>query len=388
MNPFAFWNPTALYYGAGQIEQHLLTEVKKHGSKVLLVYGGGSIKTFGLYDKIVDLLKSGGVTVLEFSGIEPNPRLSTVHKAIQLCKKEGVDLLLAVGGGSVLDATKAIAAGVKYDGDVWDFYTRKERPQDALPFGTILTLAATGSEMNSGGVISNWETQEKIGSSSPHTFPKFSFCDAENTFTVSQKQTVYGIVDMFSHVLEAYFSHTTNTFLQERMMESVMQTIIENAPKVLDNPHDFAARETIMYCGTMALNGIISMGVQGDWATHAMEHEVSAIYDIPHGGGLAIIFPHWMNYVLDAGEERFYQMATRIFHIDPTGKTTKQVAQEGIQAVRHFFDSMDAPSTLGDYDIGDKDLDRMAEHAVRVGPIGNYKKLAKEDVAAILRAAL
>lgn len=171
-------------------------------------------------------------------------------------------------------------------------------------------------------------------------------------------------------------------------MESVMQTIIENAPKVLDNPHDFAARETMMYCGTMALNGMISMGVQGDWATHAMEHEVSAIYDIPHGGGLAIIFPHWMNYVVDAGEERFYQMATRVFHIDPTGKTTKQVAQEGIQAVRHFFDSMDAPSTLGDYDIGDKDLDRMAEHAVRVGPVGNYKKLAKEDVAAILRAAL
>ncbi len=388
MNPFGFWNPTVLYYGQGQIENHLLTEVKKYGSKVLLVYGGGSIKTFGLYDTITNLLRASGVTVLEFSGIEPNPRLSTVHKAIELCREEGIDLLLAVGGGSVLDATKAIAAGVKYDGDVWDFFASKKRPQAALPFGTILTLAATGSEMNSGGVITNWETKEKIGFSSLHTFPNFSFCDAENTFTVSSTQTVYGIVDMFSHVLEVYFSHTTNTFLQERLMESVMETIIENAPKVLNDLHDFAARETIMYCGTMALNGMISMGVQGDWATHAIEHEVSALYDIPHGGGLAIIFPNWMNYVLDAGDERFYQMATRVFHIDPANKSRSEVAEEGIQAVRKFFQTLGAPSTLGDYKIGAQDIDRMAEHAARLGPIGHYKKLNKEDVAAILHASL
>ncbi|PWI58308.1 iron-containing alcohol dehydrogenase [Sulfoacidibacillus thermotolerans] len=388
MNPFVFWNPTVLYYGQNQIEQHLVSEVKKYGSKVLLVYGGGSIKTFGLYDKVVNLLKSADITVFEFSGVEPNPRLTTVHRAIELCRQEEIDLLLAVGGGSVLDATKAIAAGVPYEGDVWDFYQTQKRPNEALPFGTILTLAATGSEMNSGGVITNWETKEKIGSSSPLTFPKFSFCDAENTFTVSREQTMYGIVDMFSHVLEAYFSHTPNTFLQERLMESVMQTIIENAQKVLDHPHDFAARETIMYCGTMALNGMISMGVQGDWATHAIEHEVSAIYDIPHGGGLAILFPNWMNYVLDAGIDRFYQLATRVFHIDSAGKSQREVAQEGILAVRRFFTSLGAPRALSDYQIGAQEIERMAEHAVRIGPIGHYKKLEREDVAAILRAAL
>ena len=388
MNAFTFWNPTMLYYGKGQVEEYLAEEVKRYGTKVLLVYGGGSIKKFGLYDTVVKLLKEAGVTVLELSGVEPNPRLSTVHKGIDICRTEGVDLLLAVGGGSVLDATKAIAGGAKYDGDVWDFYVTDKKPKDALPFGTILTLSATGSEMNPGGVITNWETKQKMGSGSRHTFPKFSFCDAENTFTVSPEQTVYGIVDMFSHCLEQYFSHTPNTALQERLCESVMETIIETAPRVLAHPHDFAARETIMYCGTMALNGMISMGMAGDWATHGIEHEVSAIYDIPHGGGLAIIFPNWMTHALDAGTERFGQLATRVFHIDPTGKDDRALAEEGIRAVRQFFDSIGAPSRLAHYGIDDREIEHMAEQATQKGSTGQYKKLDQSDVAAILRASL
>ncbi|KUO94736.1 iron-containing alcohol dehydrogenase [Ferroacidibacillus organovorans] len=388
MNAFTFYNPTQLFYGRDQLEKNLLSQVRTYGERVLLVYGGGSIKSFGLYDRVMKLLKDGGVTVFELAGIEPNPRLTTVKKGIALCREHDVQLVLAVGGGSVLDASKAIAGGALYDGDVWDFYSTRKRPERALPLGTILTLAATGSEMNSGGVITNWETNEKIGSSSVHTFPKFSFCDPTNTFTVSREQTVYGIVDMFSHVLEQYFSHTPNTALQERLCESVMATIIEYAPRVLESPQDYTARETIMYCGTMALNGMIAMGMLGDWATHGIEHEVSAYYDIPHGGGLAIIFPNWMNHVLSEGTARFAQLGTRVFGIDPYGKDERAVALEAIAAVRSFFDSIGAPKRLADYDIPDEHLEKMAAHAVRMGTLGNYKKLSESDVLAILKASL
>ncbi len=389
MNTFSFWNPTHLYYGKGQIESHLAKQVKKYGNRILLVYGGGSIKKSGLYDKVKKLLAAQtDLQLFELPGVEPNPRLSTVHKGIEICRKEEIDFLLAVGGGSVIDATKAIASGVKYEGDVWDFYVTHKRPTEALPFGTILTLAATGSEMNSGGVITNWETNEKMGSGSPTTFPRFSFCDPENTFTVPLNQTTNGIVDTMVHVMEEYFSHTPNTPLQERLCESVLSTVMEAAPKALANPADYEARETLMYCGTMALNGMISMGMTGDWATHGIEHEVSAIYDIPHGGGLAIIFPNWARYVLDAGTKRFYQFAVRVMHVDPVGKSERQVAEEGIDALRAFFDSIGAPKTLGDYGIDGENLDKMAQHAVQRGAIGGYKVLQKEDVETILRMCL
>jgi len=388
LNTFAFWNPTKLYYGKGQIEQRLAAEVSHYGKKVLLVYGGGSIKRFGLYDKVLSTLTGAGVQVVELNGIEPNPRLTTVHRGVEICKEQGIDLILAVGGGSVLDPVKAIAAGALYDGDVWDFYATTKRPAGALPFGTILTLSATGSEMNSGGVITNWDTKEKIGAGSPHTFPKFSFCDPENTFTVSREQTVYGIVDMFSHVLEGYFSHTPRTTLQERLCESVMQTIIENANAVLEHPDDYDAREAIMYCGTMALNGMITMGMRGDWSTHGIEHEVSAYYDIPHGGGLAILFPHWMEHALEAGTARFAQLATRVFAITGNGLSERALAEAGIQAVRAFFDQIGAPRDLSYYGINDEHFSKMAEHATRTGPIGGYIQLSAGDVEAILRASL
>jgi alcohol dehydrogenase len=388
MNPFVFQNPTKLYYGKDQIEQNLAKEVTKYGKKVLLVYGGGSIKRFGLYDKVVKILENAGCTLSELSGVEPNPRLSTVNKGIEICKTEGIDLILAVGGGSVLDASKAIAAGAKYDGDVWNFYLRKDTIQDALPFGTILTLAATGSEMNSGGVITNWETKQKLSAGSPYTFPKFSFCDPTNTYTVPADQTAYGIVDMMSHVFEQYFTHTKNAQLQQHLCEAVLKTIVENAPKVIENPQSYEARETIMYCSTMALNGMISMGVVGDWACHGIEHEVSAIYDIPHGGGLAIIFPNWMKYVVDEGVDRFYDLATRVFLVDPAGKDKRDVALEGIAKVREFFNSIGAPSRLADYGIDDSNIALMAEKAVSLRPLGNFKRLNQQDVEAILRMCL
>jgi alcohol dehydrogenase len=385
---FVFHNPTKLIFGKGTLAA-IKEEVPKYGKKVLLVYGGGSIKRNGIYDDTIKLLSEIGAEVFELPGVEPNPRLSTVHKGIEICKKEKIDFLLAVGGGSVIDATKAIAVGAKYDGDVWDIITKKAEAKGALPLGTVLTLAATGSEMNAGSVITNWETQEKIGWGSPYSFPRFSILDPVNTFTVPRDQTVYGIVDMMSHALEHYFSHAPNVPYNERMVESLLTTVMETAPKLLENLQDYESRETIMFCGTMALNGVINQGMQGDWGTHGIEHAVSAVYDIPHGGGLAIIFPNWIRYNLDVTTPKMKQLAIRVFGVDPTGKTDRQIAEEGIDRLRSFWNSIGAPNRLADYDIDDSKLEIMAEKAVgAAGKVGRFKELTKQDVYEILKMAL
>ncbi|MFC7392356.1 iron-containing alcohol dehydrogenase [Scopulibacillus cellulosilyticus] len=387
MQNFVFQNPTKLIFGKGQLEQ-LKIEVPKYGKNVLLVYGGGSIKRNGIYDNVLSMLKDQEAQVFELSGVEANPRLSTVKKGIQICRENDIDFILAVGGGSVIDCAKAIAAGAKYDGDVWDLVTKKAFATDALPFGTVLTLAATGSEMNSGSVITNWETNEKYGWGSPLTFPKFSILDPVHTFSVPLDQTVYGMVDMMSHVFEAYFHHGKNTPVQDRYCESILKTVIETAPKLINDLENYEYRETILYCGTMALNGILAMGVTGDWATHNIEHAVSAVYDIPHGGGLAILFPNWMKHVLDENVDRFKQLAVRVFNVETEGKTDREIALEGIEACRRFWTSIGAPSRLADYNIGEEKLDIMADKAMANGEFGHFKKLNKEDVLAIYRASL
>ncbi|BAB07063.1 iron-containing alcohol dehydrogenase [Halalkalibacterium halodurans] len=387
MNPFMFKNPTKLVFGVDQTNQleHELTHV---GKNVLLVYGGGSIKRNGLYDRVLEQLERAGKAVIELSGVEPNPRLTTVQKGIDLCKAQNIEFILAVGGGSVIDATKAIAAGAKYDGDVWDIITKKTTAEDALPFGTILTLAATGSEMNANSVITNWETNQKIGWSSSHVYPMFSILDPKNTVTVPKDQTIYGIVDMMSHVLESYFHPVSNTPLQDRMCEAVLQTVIETGPKLVNDLESLEYRETILYCGTMALNGVLSMGARGDWATHNIEHAVSAVYDIPHAGGLAILFPHWLTYSLDQKIDRHVQLATRVFGVDPSGKSEEAIAHEGIERLSAFWTELGAPNRLADYDIDDSQVERMAEIATEQGELGNFKLLKKQDVANILTAAL
>ncbi|WP_289140173.1 iron-containing alcohol dehydrogenase [uncultured Brevibacillus sp.] len=385
MNPFVYHNPTQLIFGRGQLSM-LKEKAEQLGQTVLLVYGGGSIKRTGLYEKVVSLLQEADCRVLELSGVEPNPRLSTVKKGIELCRQEGVNWILAVGGGSVIDAAKAVAVGVPYEGDVWDFYTRKALATEALPLGTILTLAATGSEMNRGSVVTNWETKEKHGAST--TFPAFSILDPENTFSVPRDQTIYGISDIMSHVFEQYFTHTPEVPLQTRFAESILKTVIENADRVLANPEDYDARANILYCGTMALNGTLPVGVETDWATHSIEHAVSAVYDIPHGGGLAIIFPKWMRYVYRENVARFVRFAVEVWNVEPTGKTDDEVALEGIAATEAFFARIGAPARLADYEIDDQHLQLMAEKATPYGPIGNFKKLSSEDVAQILRMSL
>lgn len=387
MDNFTFFNPTKLIFGKGTVEQ-LKAEVPQYGKKVLLVYGGGSIKRNGLYDQVLSLLKEVDVEVFELAGVEPNPRLSTVKKGVEICRAEGIDFLLAVGGGSVIDCTKAIAAGAKYEGETWDLMTRKAVAKEALPFGTVLTLAATGSEMNSGSVITNWETNEKYGWGSAVTFPQFSILDPVNTYTVPRDQTVYGIVDMMSHVFEHYFHLTENTELQDRMCEGLLLTVMESAPKLLENLESYEHRATILYSGTMALNGMLSMGYRGDWASHNIEHAVSAVYDIPHGGGLAILFPNWMKHNLKVKPERFKKLAVRVFGVKAEGKTDEEVGLEGIAKLREFWNSIGAPSRLADYDIDDSQIEVMADKAMVYGEFGNFTKLNKEDVMAIYRASL
>ncbi|GGI11981.1 iron-containing alcohol dehydrogenase [Gottfriedia solisilvae] len=387
MNFFTFANPTELIFGKDSV-QKLKDKAQSFGKNVLLVYGGGSVKRNGLYDQIVGILKEADKTIHELSGVEPNPRLSTVHKGIQICKDEHIDFILAVGGGSVIDCTKAIAVGAKFDGEIWDVITRKAVPTGALKFGTVLTLAATGSEMNAGSVITNWETNEKLGWGSKFSYPTFSILDPQNTFTVPRDQTVYGSVDIMSHVLESYFHHGTNTKIQDRFCEGILKTVIETAPIAVENLDNYEARETLLYSGTMALNGILSMGVQGDWATHNIEHAVSAVSDIPHGGGLAIIFPHWMEYVMSENVDRFGQFAERVFGIEQGTKSKEEWALEGIKALRSFWNSIGAPSKLSEYGITEDQLEEMSAKTVKYGPFGYFKKLDQEDALKILKAAL
>ncbi|MFE5323795.1 iron-containing alcohol dehydrogenase [Paenibacillus sp. NPDC056579] len=387
MIPFAYHNPTRLLFGKETLE-HLQTQIPLYGSNVLLVYGGGSIKRNGLYDQVMAQLDKLGVKVHEVSGVEPNPRLTTVQRGIDVCKQEGIDFILAVGGGSVIDCVKAIAIGAKFEGNVWDIITRKASADQALPFGTVLTLAATGSEMNSGSVITNWETKEKYGWGSPLVFPRFSILDPQYTFTVPKDQTVYGMVDIMSHVFEQYFHQSGQSPVQDGFCETILRTVIETAPKLIEQLDHYEYRETILYSGTMALNGTLAMGTRGDWATHNIEHAVSAVHDIPHGGGLAILFPHWMRHVMDTDLSRFVQLAVRVFGVNPDNRSDREVALEGIEALRSFWTSIGAPSRLSDYGIGEDSIELMTDKAMVNGPFGNFKKLQREDVVQIYRDSL
>ncbi len=387
MNEFVFHNPVKLIFGKGQLHR-LSEELANYGKKVLVVYGGGSIKRNGLYDEVMTVLKDNGMEVHELSGVEPNPRVSTARKGATICKEQGIDVVLAVGGGSVIDCAKLIATAAKYEGDAWDFVAKKAFPTDALPLGTILTLAATGSEMNAGSVITNEETQEKYGWGSPLTFPKFSILDPTYTLSVPKDQTIYGIVDMMSHIFEQYFNNAKNTPVQDEMCEGVLRAILASGPKLVEDLENYDLRETILFAGTIGLNGFLSMGYQGDWASHDIEHAVSAVYDIPHAGGLAILFPHWMRHNVYVNPARFAKLAVNVFGVNPEGKNDEEIAFEGINNLRMFWTSIGAPETLADYDIDNSKLELMAEKATVNGPLGTFVSLDQKDVLAILKASL
>ena len=388
MKEFTFYNPTKLIFGKDSIKK-LTKELSAYGNRILVVYGGGSIKRNGLYDELMQILNKENKEVFELSGIEPNPRLSTAKRGAELCKEHNIDFILAVGGGSVIDCTKLIASAAKYDGDPWDFVIRKATPKEAVPFGTILTIAATGSEMNAGSVITNEETEEKYGWGGPLNFPKFSILDPTYTLSLPKDQTVYGIVDMMSHIFEQYFHRATNTPLQDELCEGALRAIMVAGEQLVNDLQNYELRETILLGGTWGLNGFLGMGNNGgDWGTHDIEHAISAVYDIPHAGGLAILFPHWMRYTLKLNPARYARLAVKVFGVNPEGKTDETVANEGIDKLRAYWTAIGAPERLADYGIDDSKIDLMAKKAAVNGPLGGFAQLSEEEVKSILEASL
>lgn len=382
MNNFKFNIPTDIRFGKDQIEC-LSEELSKYGSKVLLTYGGGSIKRTGLYDKVKSLLSS--FEVYELSGIEPNPKLSSVREGAKICKEKGIDVILAVGGGSTIDASKHIACAACYENDPWDLMMDRSKIKGSLPIAVVLTICATGSEMNSGGVITNEETKEKLEINAPCLYPRLSICDPTYLFTLPSKQTAAGAIDIFSHVLEQYFQPNDEAYITDVLSEAVMKTVIKYARKAIDFPTDYEARSNLMWSSTVALNHLLTVGKGGGWSVHPIEHVVSAFYDITHGVGLAIITPQWMRYVLSQSTvDRFVRYANEVWGIHGSDKMA--VAHEAIDETERFFKSLDIPMTLYDAGINDDRIHEMALESYRTNNEFKraYVKLSVEDIENIL----
>jgi len=384
---FNYMTPTRLIFGKGVVEK--LPEVMgQFGKKVLLTYGGGSIKKIGLYQKVIELLK--GYDIVELGGIQPNPKYDpSVLDGVRLCKEHKVDVILAVGGGSVLDCSKAIAAGACYDGDPWDLITYKVKAKAALPIVDILTLAATGSEYDSGGVISRTETNDKIGYIDPLLFPVCSFLDPTYTFTVSKKQTAAGIADAMNHTIEQYFCEDS-TLLNDGFCESMLRSLMVNGRKCIENPEDYTARAEMMLCCTYGCNRILSLGNSpSGWPCHGIEHALSAYYDITHGEGLAIITPRWMRHILSERTlDRFVKYGINVFGIDAS-LPKQEIAEKAIDATYAFFESINIPMHLSEVGIDDSRIDEMAHHiAVNEGLENAYVPLTEQDIKEILVASL
>lgn len=393
MENFTFSVPTQLFFGHDVVTQHLIPALNRP-KKVLLTYGGGSICRNGLYDQVTSLLETAGIAYVSFGGIEPNPRVETVEEAIAIARHECVDFVLAVGGGSVIDASKLIAAGTYHECHAWDIVLGKVAVQTAVPLGTILTLAATGSETNSGSVITNLETGEKKGWGSPLVLPKFALLDPANTFTVPQNHTLYGIIDIMSHLFEQYFRQnplTVQNPYQEALIEATLRQVITTAPALLNDLTNYALRETMMICGTYALNGVLRIGSNGDWASHQIEHALSAVYDIPHGAGLAIVFPHWMHYVLTKSPQTtaplLAKMATEVFGIQPLADEIA-TAHAGINALSSFWKQLGAPLKLRDLNLTSSDIldDLVAKTLLDQASVGHFLPLEAADLKQIFEA--
>ena len=387
MQNFEYCTPTRLIFGKGVIGK--LPEVLgAYGHKVLLTYGGGSIKKIGLYDKVLELL--AGFEVTELPGIQPNPKYDpSVLEGVRLCKENGIEVILSVGGGSVLDCSKAIAAGACYDGDPWDLISYKVKAQKALPIVDILTLAATGSEYDCGGVISRTETNDKIGYIDPLLFPVASFLDPTYTFTVNAWQTAAGIADAMNHILEQYFCEDA-TLMNDGFCEAGLKSLMVNGKACLDNPSDYKARAEMMFVCTLACNNIMSLGNSGSgWPMHGIEHALSGYYDITHGVGLAIITPRWMKHILSERTlPRFVKYGVNVFGIDPS-LPGMEIALQAISATYDFFASLGIPMHLQELGIGSDRIGEMAHHvALNEGLENAYVPLAEQDIADILTASL
>lgn len=388
MNNFIYDVPTKIYFGENAVS-NLHTELKNYGKKVLLCYGGGSIKKSGLYDTIIEEIKKAGSEVFELSGIEPNPRIDSVREGVKICKEHNIDVLLAVGGGSTLDATKWIAAGAKVDHDAWDFFSKWADVKDALPVLTVLTLSATGSEMNCGGVISNPQTKDKIGRLARPLLPKASFLDPTLTYSVSKYQTACGCADIISHILEVYFAPQNDMYMLDRFMEGLLKTVIKYGEVAINNPSDYEARANLMWASTWAINTFVNGGKAHEWSCHPMEHELSAIYDITHGLGLAILTPRFLSYCLcDENVEKYVDFGVNVFDIDKNLEPM-EIAKLSIEKLSDFFfNTLGLKSTFSQVGIDREHFEIMAQKACEGDCINGFVKLFPDDIEKIFEMCL
>ena len=390
MNNFVYDIPVKVYFGENQLH-HLSEELAKFGKRVLLTYGGGSIKRTGLYDAVVAEVKKAGMELFELSGIQPNPRIDSVRQGAKMCKEHNIDVLLAVGGGSTIDATKFMAAGAKVDHDPWDFFNEKWAPiTEALPIISVLTLSATGSEMDAGGVISNPETNDKIGRvERPTLLPKVSFLDPTVTYTVSPYQTACGAADMLSHIFEVYFNMEQDLYILDCFMEGLMKTIIKYAPIAMKEPENYEARANLMWTSSWAINGFVDGGKRLAWSCHPMEHEVSAYYDITHGLGLAIITPRWMEYCLsEKTVSKYVQYGVNVFGID-ADQPAMDIARQAIEKTKDFlFNTLQLKSSFTELSIGDEHIPVMARKACYGDVLPGFVPLNQQDIETIFRNCL
>ena len=389
MNSFIYDIKTKVYFGENQLG-NLGSEVKKYGNKVLLTYGGGSIKKIGLYDKVITELKKHNITVFELSGIEPNPRIESVNEGALLCKKNEVDVVLAVGGGSTIDCSKWICAGAYYDGDAWDFFSKGVEVKNAFPLLTVLTLSATGSEMDAGGVISNLKTNDKIGRIDAKLLPKVSFLDPTVTYTVNAYQTACGSADILSHVIETYFTTQNDLYMLDTFMEGLMKTVIKYTPVAINEPTNYEARANLMWASSWAINGFTNGGKVKAWSCHPLEHQLSAYYDITHGLGLAILTPRWLKYCLN--EETLYKYVSfgvNVFNID-ANLPPYEIANTAIDKLSQFlFETLNLTSSLSKLNINETYFEVMAKKACGAkGVINGFIPLNVESVIDIYKACL
>ena len=385
---FRFWSPTEFVFGRNTVKNTAQLIKKYGGTKVLIHYGGQSAIQSGLLAEVEDLLQNEFIEYLKLGGVQPNPIDTLIYEGIDLCRKEQVNFILAIGGGSVIDSAKAIAAGALYAGDFWNFFERTVTINRALPVATILTIPAAGSEGSENTVITKTKGGLKRGTGSPLLRPVFSIMDPVLTFTLPVHQTAYGIADMMAHVMERYFTQTKEVEVTDRLCEAVLLAVIREAPRVIQEPDNYEARANIMWASTIAHNGICGTGREEDWATHGLEHELSALYGVAHGAGLAVMFPAWMQYVYTAGVDRFVQFAVRVWGIENTGNK-KEVAKKGIQALKDFFSSIGLPVDFAALGAKASDIDRLIE-TLRInsgGRIGNFMQLNMNDARAIYEIA-
>jgi len=388
MENFTYHIPTVIHFGRGQLGH--LAELRRSGTGVLLVYGGGSIKRSGLYDAAMKVLTDAGLTVTELSGVEPNPRIESVRRGAALCRERGIEMVLAIGGGSIIDCAKMVAAGACYDGDPWDLVLDGEKIRAALPVYTVLTIAATGSEMDEYAVVSDLSKNEKWDTCSPLIRPAMSILDPTCTFTVSRRQTAAGTADIISHTLENYFTNVPGAALQGYLCEAVLKTCFRYGPIALERPEDYEARANLMWAGSLAINGLLNSGAGVGWCVHPIEHELSAFYDITHGEGLAILTPVWMRFILEKDpartEHRLAAYGRAVFGL--TGRDGDAAREAVSRTASFFFDTMGMPATLREVGIPDgRHFSEMAAKAA-AGCRDCFVPLSEADIAAIYQASL